>query len=104
VGSGGVTMRCVVIFDDDPAMADVRARLEPAHLAFLEQHRDEIPMAGGLRDEHGGAYVGGLWVFEVESRARAQALIALDPYQIAHPRRCRLLAWGKALPRFMVTL
>jgi hypothetical protein len=21
-------------------------------------------MAGGLRDEHGGPYVGGLWVFE----------------------------------------
>jgi uncharacterized protein len=97
-------MRFVVIFDDDPAMADVRARLEPAHLAFFEAHRAEIPMAGGLRNEHGGTYVGGLWVFEVESRERAQALIALDPYQIAHPRPYRLLAWGKALPQFMVTL
>ena len=97
-------MRYVAIFDDDPAMVDVRARLEPAHLAFLEQYRAEIPMAGGLRDEHGGAYVGGLWVFEVASRERAESLIALDPYQIANPRGYRLLAWGKALPRFMVTL
>jgi hypothetical protein len=98
-------MRYIAFFDDDPAMAAVRARLEPAHLAFLEAHRDEIPMAGGLRDEHGQpSYVGGLWVFEVADKARAEALIALDPYQVAHPRRYRLLAWGKALPRFTVTM
>ena len=67
-------MRYVAIFDDDTAMAAVRARLEPAHLAFLEAHRAEIPMAGGLRAEPGGPYAGGLWVFEVASRARAIAL------------------------------
>lgn len=97
-------MRWVVIFEDDPAMAAVRARLEPAHLAFLEKHRDEIPMAGGLRQEAGGAYTGGLWVFEVASRARALELIAADPYQQAHARAYQLHMWGKALPQFDVTL
>ncbi len=43
-------------------MAEVRARLEPAHLAFLERHGDEIPMAGRLRNELGEPCVGGPWV------------------------------------------
>jgi uncharacterized protein YciI len=97
-------MRYVAIFDDDPPMAEVRARLEPAHLAFLEANRQEIPMAGGLRHVPGGPYAGGLWVFEVASRERAEQLIAADPYQQAHPRRYRLLVWGKALPQYEVRM
>ena len=55
-------MRFIVIFDDSTEMAEVRKRLEPDHLRYLEAHHTEIPMAGGLRNEHGGSYVGGLWV------------------------------------------
>jgi uncharacterized protein len=97
-------MRLVVIFDDEPPMANIRARLEPAHLAFLQAHRHEIKQAGGLRHEPGGPYVGGLWVFEVESKARAIELIEADPYHEAHRRPYRLLAWGKALPQYEVTM
>ncbi len=97
-------MRFVVIFEDSPEMAAVRSKAEPAHLAFLEANRTEIPMAGGLRNEHEGPYVGGLWVFEVRSRERAIQLIESDPYYLAHPRSYRLLAWGKALPHVQVTL
>jgi hypothetical protein len=97
-------MRFVVIFDEGSEMVPVREATEPAHLAFLEVHRDEIPMAGGLRNRHGGPYVGGLWVLEVESRERAIALIESDPYFLANPRKYRLLAWGKALPQYQVTL
>ncbi len=97
-------MRFVVIFEEGPEMVPVREAHEPAHLAFLERHRDEIPMAGGLRQEHGGAYVGGLWVFEVVSRQRAVELIEADPYFQANPRKYRLLAWGKALPQFSVLM
>ncbi|MCE2970420.1 MAG: YciI family protein [Burkholderiales bacterium] len=97
-------MRYVVIFEDSPAMRAVREQHEPAHLAYLEANRDEIPMAGGLRGEHGGVYVGGLWVFEVASKARAVELIEADPYFVACPRAYRLLAWGKALPHRFATL
>jgi hypothetical protein len=92
-------MRFAAIFEEGPEMAPVRAEHEPAHLAYLEAHRDEIVMAGGLRNEHGGPYVGGLWVFEVSSLDRAVALIDQDPYQQANLRPYRLLAWGKALPQ-----
>ena len=85
-------------------MVAVREAHEPAHLAYLEQHRAEIPMAGGLRGQHGGPYVGGLWVFEVPSRERAVQLIEQDPYYRANPRKYRLLAWGKALPQYDVLM
>jgi uncharacterized protein YciI len=98
------SMRFVVIFEEGSDMAPVRERHEPAHLAFLERHREEIPMAGGLRHEHGGAYVGGLWVFEVQTRARAIELIEQDPYYRVYPRKYRLLAWGKALPGHQVLM
>lgn len=68
-------MLLVVVFDDEAPMAEMRARLEPAHLAFLDAHRDEIKIAGGLRDRPGGPYVGGLWVLEVASKERAVELI-----------------------------
>ena len=97
-------MRLVAIFDESADMVRVREKYEPAHLKFLEEHRSEIPMAGGLRNEQGGAYVGGLWVFEVASRQRAIDLIESDPYFQASPRKYRLLAWGKALPQYQVVM
>jgi uncharacterized protein YciI len=97
-------MRFVVVFEDSPKMVEVRRSREPDHLKFLEEHHAEIRMAGGLREEHGGSYVGGLWVFEVESRSRAIELIEQDPYYIACPREYRLLARGKALPHLQVTM
>jgi uncharacterized protein YciI len=96
--SSGAQMRFVVIFEESLEMVVVRKTTEPAHLEFLESHRIEIPMAGGLREEHGGSYVGGLWVFEVSSRERAIELVESDPYFLACPRKYRLLAWGAALP------
>jgi hypothetical protein len=51
-------MRFVILFEDGWVMAEVRRSLEPEHLKFLEEHRAEIPMAGGLRNEQSGPYVG----------------------------------------------
>ena len=61
-------------------MITAREAHEPAYLAFHEQWREEIRMGGGLRTQHGGTYLGGLWVFELTSRERAVALIEQDPY------------------------
>jgi uncharacterized protein YciI len=32
-------MRLVAIFEDNPAMVEVRQKFEPAHLSFLEKYR-----------------------------------------------------------------
>jgi uncharacterized protein YciI len=97
-------MRFVVIFEEGLEMVPVREAHEPAHLAYLERYREEIRMAGGLRNQHGGLYVGGLWVFEVASRERAVELIEQDPYYRANPRKYHLQAWGKALPQYDVLM
>ena len=97
-------MRLVVIFEDTPAMAEVRRRLEPAHLEYLRANVGEILIGGGLRSEPGGAYTGGLWVFEAASKERARQLIEGDPYFIAEPRPYELRVWGKALPELKAIL
>jgi uncharacterized protein len=97
-------MRMVAIFDDTPAMADVRRRLELKHLAYLRANLPEIRLGGGLREADVPAFVGGLWVLEVESRERAVQLIEGDPYFVAEPRPYRLLLWGKPLRDVEVVL
>ncbi|MFI4932286.1 MAG: YciI family protein, partial [Burkholderiales bacterium] len=71
-------MRLIAIFEDTPAMPDVRARLEPAHLAYLRANIGEIVLAGGLRESPGAGYVGGLWILEVASMERAEQLVQAD--------------------------
>ena len=43
-------MLYVVLFTDNTDHADARKRLMPAHLGFLEQHRDHIRAAGPLHE------------------------------------------------------
>ena len=89
-------MRYVALFEDTPAMMAVRAAREAAHLAYLREHADEIRIAGGLREDAQGRFVGGLWVLEVSGRERAIDLIESDPYFVPEHRSYRLLLWGKA--------
>jgi hypothetical protein len=91
-------MRLVAIFEDTPPMADVRTRLDSAHIEYLRSHSSEILIAGGLRDAPGAGFVGGLWVLEVPSKERAVQLVEGDPYFQAERRPYRILVWGKALP------
>ena len=95
-------MRYVAIFDDAPEMLLIRKARSEQHIAYLKEHRNEILIGGGLREELGGLFVGGLWIFEVESRERAVTLIENDPYFVAVYRTYRLLVWGKALPESVV--
>jgi uncharacterized protein YciI len=102
--SKGIVMRYEAIFDDAPEMLAVRREREALHIEYLRTHRSEILIAGGLREEAGGAFVGGMWVFEVESKERAVALIENDLYFVPACRTYRLLVWGKALPELAVVL
>ncbi len=97
-------MRWVAIFDDTVEMNGVRAIHEPAHMEYLRKHEAEIVIAGGLRDEPGGLFCGGLWVMEVQSRQRAVELVEADPYFLHRARRYRLQIWGKAFAEKEVIL
>ncbi len=89
-------MRLVAIFEDKPEMMEHRAKNENSHLAYLKANQTEIPIAGGLRPEPGGKFVGGMWVMEVESFERAEEIVKNDPYYAPNLRSYKLLVWGKA--------
>ena len=94
----GEEMRYVAIFNDLPEMLAILKAQAEQHIAYLKEHREEILISGGLREDPEGDFVGGMWILEVESRERAVSLIENDPYFVPACRAYRLLVWGKALP------
>jgi uncharacterized protein len=87
-------MLFAVFFTDDPRHADARRRLMPAHLDFLEQHRDLIRAAGPLRDAAGGDGAGGLWLVEADSSEAVDRLCRSDPLWPTGLRQSvRILQW-----------
>lgn len=90
-------MRLVAYFEDKAGMMKHRLANEPAHLAYLKTNKAEIVIAGGLRPEPDGKFVGGLWVMDVASFERAEELIKNDPYYVPALRSYKLLVWGKAI-------
>jgi len=84
----------IVLFEDDPARADMRQRHMPDHLAFLERNAAAIRAAGPLRDAAAGVAAGGLWLVEADSAATVTALYQEDPFWPTGLRRSvRVLEW-----------
>jgi uncharacterized protein len=89
-------MLYAVLFTDDDAHADARARVMPAHLDFLERHRDRIRAAGPLREAADGAAAGGLWLVEAESPDAVATLYRADPFWPTGLRKSvRVLQWSQ---------
>lgn len=90
-------MLFAVIFTDKPNHGHVRAAQLQAHIEWLEQHRDVIPVGGSLRHEPGDTPRGGLWIAQAESKAQLEALIQTDPFYLAGLRQhYDILHWSKA--------
>jgi uncharacterized protein YciI len=85
----------VVLFTDDPDHAEARRRLMPAHLAFLEQHRDRIRAAGPLlQSDDSGA--GGLWLVDADGSDAVMDLVHADPFWPTGLRQSvRILRWAQ---------
>ncbi len=90
-------MRFIALLEDRPNTAEIRAANTAAHEEFLRRHKGTIVMAGGLRETPDGAPLGGLWLFEAESREAVEAIIAEDPYMKVDMRASvRVLNWSTA--------
>ncbi|MBL8689136.1 MAG: YciI family protein [Rhodospirillaceae bacterium] len=86
-------MLFVVMFEDEPSRAEIRPRLMPDHLAFLEREAKRIRAAGPLLREDGSG-AGGLWLVDADSPAEARTLIEADPFWPTGLRRSvRILHW-----------
>src|SRR5215471_6894740 len=73
-------MLYAVFFEDDPAFAEMRARLMPQHLDFLERNARQIDAAGPLRNAADGTPSGGLWLVSAPDAASVVALYKSDPF------------------------
>ncbi len=90
-------MRFVALLEDRPDTGALRDANAEAHEAFLRQHKGTIVMAGALREQADACPIGGLWLFEAESREAVEAIIAEDPFYKAGMRaRIRVLDWSTA--------
>jgi uncharacterized protein YciI len=97
LGSGEeVGMLYAILFTDAADRAEVRGRLMPAHLGFLEQNRARIRAAGPLLEADGSGSAGGLWLVDADSAAAVTDLIQADPFWPTGLRKTvRVLRWAQ---------
>lgn len=90
-------MLFAVIFVDKPDQGALRSIHLQAHIDWLEQHRELVPIGGSLRVAPGDTPKGGLWIAEAESKEQLEALIRTDPFFSAGLRQSHeILHWSKA--------
>ena len=97
-------MRWIALFEDSPEMMEHRELYGKEHVEYVREHVSEILIGGGLKNNPDDAFVGGLWILNVVSKARAKELVENDPYFNPKYRSYKLLAWGKILEDVSVTL
>ena|SRR5664279_5244017 len=88
-------MLYAVLFTDNADHGDVRQRLMPAHLDFLERHGEHIRAAGPLLETEGRS-AGGLWLVEADSPQAVMHLVQADPFWPTGLRQTvRVLQWAQ---------
>ena len=82
---------------DKPDHQQLRQKLRPAHLEFLERHAPKLLACGAKLNDDGSDAGGGLYVIDVDDRAQAQAFIEADPFHAEGLfREVRITRWRKA--------
>lgn len=86
-------------FTDHPGQGALRAEHLAAHIAWVDAHKDQVLVAGSLRDEPQDTPRGGLWVVEAPSKQAVLSLMQTDPFYTCGLRqRVEVYHWSKALP------
>ena len=67
---------------DKPQSLDLRLKMRPEHLAFLDGLGSGMKAAGPFTDD-AGSPVGSLVIIEAQGRKAAEAIAARDPYALA---------------------
>jgi uncharacterized protein YciI len=75
-------MLFALICTDKPASVELRQKVRPEHLAFLESLGTSLKGAGPFTDD-AGSPTGSLVLIEAPDRAAAAATAARDPYAVA---------------------
>lgn len=65
---------------DKPGAEELRARLRPAHVAYIAAHRHVLDHAGRLSSDDSVTAVGSALTVNFETRAEVEAFIDGEPY------------------------
>lgn len=96
-------MLFAIRFRDRPGSHHVRQQWLASHIAWLDERRDSILVAGSLRNSPHEHPVGALWIVDADSKAAAEALFQNDPFQLNGIRESfEILHWSKAFPNQQV--
>jgi hypothetical protein len=73
-------MLFIARFTDKPNIAELRDKLFPAHLEWLDKNKDKVLVPGSLRPDVDGPSLGGMWIIEAGSKAEAEKVYQTDPF------------------------
>lgn len=73
-------MPFMIVADDLPSMSHLRAKLRPAHIAYLEANLDKLIAAGARLSDDGITPIGSLYLIDTDHREEAERFIQNDPY------------------------
>lgn len=75
-------MPYMVVADDKPGTAELRARVRSAHVAYLESHLERLIGAGAKLADDGTTAIGSLYLIDTDDRAEAERFVAADPFMV----------------------
>lgn len=75
-------MLYALICTDKPGSLELRMKVRPDHVAFLQGLGNQLKAAGPFTDDQGNMN-GSLVIIEAADRAAAEAIAAADPYKKA---------------------
>lgn len=73
-------MPYMVIADDRPGSADLRARVRPRHIAYLESNLPKLLGAGAKMADDGVTAIASLYLIDTDSREAAEPFVAEDAF------------------------
>jgi len=91
-------MPYMVVADDKPETEELRARVRPAHIAYLEANLGMLIGAGAKLADDGVTAIGSLYLIDTDSRAEAERFVAQDPFMTEGVfSRFEATRWRKAI-------
>ena len=73
-------MPFIIIAEDKPDSLELRQRVRPEHLAYLDAHKARLLAAGALLADDGKAGFGSVLIYDSDDRAEAEAFAQGDPF------------------------
>jgi len=62
---------------------DIRQKIRPEHLEYLDKHVDKLLAAGAKLEDDGSPGMGSFYIFATEDRGVAEAFMNAEPYVLS---------------------